>query len=51
MTDTATLGCARKALDEHVWVEAYEGFSRLAASVGISQRAGGGTRRRDRLER
>ena len=29
MTDTATLERARTALDEHAWVEAYEGFTSL----------------------
>ena len=29
MTDTATLERARKALDEHAWAEAYEGFTSL----------------------
>jgi class 3 adenylate cyclase len=29
MTDTATLERARRALDEHAWTEAYEGFTSL----------------------
>lgn len=30
MTDTATLGRARKAMDDHAWRDAYEGFAQVA---------------------